>query len=364
MMLGSLLSATVLGALLVASTTALRLAVAPNATADAAMLPACRMLGTGGVGRIVAVGDIHGSAIGLREILLAANIIDSVDSCTWSTLALNKHTTLVQMGDLVDRGNEALEAWQCLDKLHETMPDDGNFIRIIGNHEMWWMENKLHMRNKEADTKEKVLTLVRRMKSQIASKELVGAHVIEVNNVPLLFVHAGYRATYLAASPTTDAKGLAVLFNDALTDSLKTCPKDWSPCDFDRYGELFQAGPERGGGHLGGPVWTDYSVLVADDVANGLLNSPWRWIQVVGHSAAYCDDGDESNGFPDMGHCPDLIRATADVESVCVDGGMVYGTRSYLEIDLSSGAMRAHEKEGLSTAWKVRQLNGPSLCAR
>jgi len=323
-------------------------------------LPACRLLRSDGVdsGRIVVVGDIHGSNVGLREILFAAGVVDSVDSCKWSTKEANRGTTLVQMGDLVDRGSEALEAWTCLDSLKASLPADGNgnVVRLIGNHEIWWLENRFHMINK-ADTKPKVLALVKRMKEQIANGELVGAHVVDVNAVPILFVHAGYRSTYLKASKSTDPRALATEFNEVLVECLKSCKADWEACPFDAYGELFQAGPERGGSHLGGPVWTDFQVLVSDDAANGRQRHTNEFVQIVGHSAASCDDGDDSNGYPDLGSCPELIRATGDIESVCVDGGMVYGTRSFLEINKAPGALLAHEKEGTTAEWKVRQLN-------
>ena len=342
--------------------------------AEPVELPACRMIGQESTtigGRIIVVGDIHGSNAGLREILAASGVIDSVESCTWSMSAKNRQTTLVQMGDLVDRGAEALEAWDCLDELYASIPSDvksngSSLVRIIGNHEVWWLENKFHMRHTKADTQERVLDIVRRMKNQINLGALVGAHVVEVNSVPLLFVHAGYRRSYLDSSEIKNAHGLAGKFNSVLGDVIRSCSnRDWKKCPFDLYeGELFQAGPERGGSHLGGPLWTDFKVLEEDDIKNGRSSSPFPFIQIVGHSAAYCDDGDDSNGFPDMGHCPELIRATVDVEAVCVDGGMTYGTRSFLEIVKDSGALLAHEKEGLSDAWKVRKLNSELVCSR
>lgn len=339
---------------------------------DNSNLPACRLLqqsSDGAVGRIVVIGDIHGSHRGLREILLAAQVIDSLESCTWSKKIANAATILVQMGDLVDRGDEASEAWQCLDELHATLPaaeHDKNkgskLVRIIGNHEVWWLENKFHMRNAAADTKAKVLQLVRQMKAQIISSELTGAFAININSVPLLFVHAGYRATYLAASPIRLAADLAEHFNGVLVDAMQHCSEDWVACPFDDYGELFQAGPERGGSNLGGPVWTDFRVLAKDDKLNGLSHNPNEYIQIVGHSAASCDDGDDTNGYPDMAHCGQLIRATDDVEAVCVDGGMYQGTRSFLEINITTGSMLAHEKDPQGTEWLARQINGVELC--
>jgi hypothetical protein len=268
------------------------------------------------------------------------------------------------MGDIVDRGDEALEAWECLDQLSATRPaEDGEVVRLIGNHELWWLENKFHMRNSKADTKDKVLKLVRSMKSQINQGELVGAKTIWVKGVPLLFVHAGYRATFLEASRAKGATALVDELNAALIDAMTHCSRDWKACPFDRYGELFEAGPERGGKFLGGPVWSDFAVLKSDDIKNGRGHSPQEFIQVVGHSAVHCDDGDDSNGWPDLAHCGALIRATEDVESVCVDGGMYQGTRSFLAVNTFSGALLAHEKDAEGSEWTTRQLNSFELCS-
>ena len=347
-------------------------------------LPACRMLressGGGKGGRIVVIGDIHGSNAGLKEILYCALVIDSTENCKWSKKEANKATSIVQMGDLVDRGEEATEAWDCLDELQASMPNDGEskMVRIIGNHEIWWLEGKIHMRAR-ADTHSKIKSLVRRMKSQIQSKDLVGAQVIDVNGVPILFVHAGYRTSYLKAEKIKEASGLAESFNKNLHDSLTAaCPPGDAPCDFDLYGELFQAGPERGGSGLGGPVWTDFNVLVADDKANGRSNCAHDFIQIVGHSSAVstCDDGDDSNGHlsaSDYDSCKELIRATGDCEAICVDGGMTYGLLSFLEINKTTGQMLAHEREPpyrrtpngseREPQWSVRILNDDKLCA-
>lgn len=333
-------------------------------------------------GRIVVIGDIHGTREGLHEILVQSNLVDVDDvDCTWSLRAANRETILVQMGDLVDRGAEALEAMQCLDRLYSSMKSQGadadgsNMIRIIGNHEVWWLEGRFHMRNKAADTKANVLAMVRMMKDQVARGEMVGAYTIAVNGVDLLFVHAGYRASYLAhledsgvPNARSAAQEVVRRLNEELPRVVSRCMGE-ALCDFDDDPELFQAGPERGGNHLGGPLWTDFRVLEDDDRRNGAAAHSNAWIQIVGHSATdSCDDGDDSNGYFDLAHCKELIRATRDMEAVCVDGGMVYGTRSYLEIDRASGRWVAHEGKhslhedgGLAMEWGRRELNS-RLC--
>jgi hypothetical protein len=50
-----------------------------------------------------------------------------------------------------------------------------------------------------------------------------------------------------------------------------------------------------------------------------------------------------------------LIRTTQGFASVCVDGGMYLGARTYLEIS-SSGDFYAHEEDGASEEWHTRNL--------
>jgi hypothetical protein len=99
--------------------------------------------------RIVAVGDVHGSLKGLLEVLYNANITMAPDKCEWRDQTLVHYmpaslssdsysppvgTVLVQMGDLVDRGPQALEAYECMQHLQRTAPDfDSKVVRLIGS---------------------------------------------------------------------------------------------------------------------------------------------------------------------------------------------------------------------------------------
>ena len=121
------------------------------------------------------------------------------------------------------------------------------------------------MRNLQADTKEKIGSLVDLMKRQILSGELRAAHVVRVHNEPVLFVHAGFRAKYLAylqqRSVDITPEGLAEYLNKQLVNKITRCRAANSACQFDD--EAFEAGPERGGDNIGGPFWTDFAVLKA-----------------------------------------------------------------------------------------------------
>jgi hypothetical protein len=81
-------------------------------------------------GRIVAVGDLHGDLSIWRDIAGAAGLIDSRGH--WS----GGRTTLVQVGDVVDRGPDSLGILRNLMQLQKEAPKQGGqVIVLVGNHE-------------------------------------------------------------------------------------------------------------------------------------------------------------------------------------------------------------------------------------
>lgn len=83
-----------------------------------------------GVNKIVAVGDLHGNFDGFVKILKSINIID--DKMHWT----GEDSHLVQMGDILDRGNDAKKIFDLLMKLEKEAEEAGGYIHVlIGNHE-------------------------------------------------------------------------------------------------------------------------------------------------------------------------------------------------------------------------------------
>lgn len=99
--------------------------------------PACRLAkGIQDTGetmqRIVAIGDIHGEADGFKNILRSAGII-AENECVWVPQD-GKGTLLIQVGDIVDRGPNALAAWECIKSLQAGAPEGSSVVRLVGNH--------------------------------------------------------------------------------------------------------------------------------------------------------------------------------------------------------------------------------------
>ncbi len=81
--------------------------------------------------RIVALGDIHGYAPGLEEILRKTGVIDTENH--WA----GGDTVLVQVGDLLDRGPEVRRVLDLMMRLqHEAPLAGGKVVVLLGNHEI------------------------------------------------------------------------------------------------------------------------------------------------------------------------------------------------------------------------------------
>ena len=81
--------------------------------------------------RVVAVGDVHGDLDALVSILQKAGIID--DQRRWS----GGNATLVQTGDILDRGAQDRQVMDLLMELEQEAPKGGGrVVVLLGNHEM------------------------------------------------------------------------------------------------------------------------------------------------------------------------------------------------------------------------------------
>ncbi|KAJ8538541.1 hypothetical protein K7X08_027762 [Anisodus acutangulus] len=81
--------------------------------------------------RLIAIGDLHGDFQKSKQAFKLAGLIDEHDKwCGGST-------TVVQIGDVLDRGGEELKILYFLEKLkREAVKVNGNLITMNGNHEI------------------------------------------------------------------------------------------------------------------------------------------------------------------------------------------------------------------------------------
>ena len=83
-----------------------------------------------GVEKIVAVGDIHGDFQKLSKILIETGLTD--DKLKWT----GGKTHLVQLGDVMDRGDHAKMVFDLIKRLETEAKEAGGMVHmLLGNHE-------------------------------------------------------------------------------------------------------------------------------------------------------------------------------------------------------------------------------------
>lgn len=81
--------------------------------------------------RVVAVGDLHGDLTATREILRLTGLIDEADRWRGGT------DRLVQLGDILDRGDEEREIIALLERIAREAQAAGGAVHVLnGNHEL------------------------------------------------------------------------------------------------------------------------------------------------------------------------------------------------------------------------------------
>jgi hypothetical protein len=136
------------------------------------------------------------------------------------------------------------------------------FLEYILDHEVWWINGYLHKRNMKTDTKDKVSKLISAIMSDVNSRNVVGAYVHMLQESPILFVHAGISSAFYKymqremypkdPSKKIPASAAAEYINTVVLQAISGCKK--FPCPEFTH-ELFEAGPDRGGKGIGGPLY-------------------------------------------------------------------------------------------------------------
>lgn len=141
------------------------------------------------------------------------------------------------------------------------------FITLFhfADHELWWLTGVYYKRHKEADTRQKVEEAIEIIVDDILSGKMVAARVLHLTSkqgkdIPVVFVHAGYHAKFLKyltnvaldeKNGVLDPEDIVKYTNKILVDTIKKCPR--YPCD-KFTDEIFEAGADRGGDNVGGPL--------------------------------------------------------------------------------------------------------------
>ncbi len=163
-----------------------------------------------GIGRVVAVGDIHGDFNRFVMVLRHAGLIDQ--SKNWC----GGKTHLVQTGDILDRGPDSRQVMDLIMKLEEQAPDQGGAVHfLLGNHESMLLAGDIrYVHPGEADSHGGLKEMIRNMRLTGRYGKWLLAHnaVMRINDA--LFLHAGISAEYSDYSPEqmNDAVRKAILF--------------------------------------------------------------------------------------------------------------------------------------------------------
>jgi hypothetical protein len=96
------------------------------------------------MGRLVAIGDLHGDLEKSKEALRLADLIDASDE--W----IGGSATVVQIGDVLDRGGDELKILYFLERLkRQAARTGGTVITMNGNHEIMNVEGDFRYVTKE-----------------------------------------------------------------------------------------------------------------------------------------------------------------------------------------------------------------------
>lgn len=262
--------------------------------------------------RIVAIGDVHGDLNGLKENLRQAGLIDINDNWIGGT------QTLVQVGDIVDRGPQAEEAWNYLGHLQKQARNaNGKVIRLIGNHELMWLEGDFRYAAPQ-DSSESKARVVKEITKNVQSCwnnvcDAQAAYISDDGKVA--FLHAGLveEMDQLLRKEIIANTGKAVheISNGDVIERINEITrKAFSFKDKPDFSHpIFNVGAGRGGKGVDGIFWADKPVLDS--------NAAQSLVQIVGHN-------------PPRGAAP--ISVDPNQRVVYADAGMLGGNRCFVEI--------------------------------
>ena len=211
---------------------------------------------------IVILSDAHGFYHSMSAVLIHAGLIDP--ELNWT----GKNTILIQMGDIIDRGQDYKAIDALVDLMQIQAPKQkGQVVRLLGNHEL-----EILKRNYFVTTLPywEVPAFRAKLIKDILSDKIQAAWAAR----GFLFTHAGcLNALFEILKKDLPKKitpqACAKLLNKILKESVKN--NDYSH-------PIFYVSKTRGGLHpFGGIFWTDINELL-----NNYSACPFK--QIVGHT--------------------------------------------------------------------------------
>ncbi len=275
--------------------------------------------------RRIVIGDVHGELAGLKEILLHAGLINDGDSWTGGG------SLLIQVGDVIDRGQYSLECIGLLRSLQNQAPEaGGQVVRLCGNHELMLLQGHYDYTNFSNPA-----SLAREIRDEVAAKTIAASF----SDGSRLYTHAGLRSavriavqdqsgakTAVGCSTRGGLKKLSDRLNNIFISSLKAEDLENHP--------IFHVDRVRGGRHeIGGIFWGDYTLIEGSIHAHDIP-------QIFGHTPTRKNS---------VNHCRGLKLIDIDTGMCRVYGG----NRVYLEI--GPGAEIIQHSKG-ETGWKQKVL--------
>ncbi|HUT85212.1 MAG TPA: metallophosphoesterase [Elusimicrobiales bacterium] len=129
----------------------------------------------------VAIGDLHGEYKGFIEILRHTKLIDK--SLDWKA----KNQILVQMGDVIDRGEFGLEVYDLLEKMQcQSLKFKSKVIRLLGNHELEILKKHYYLTTMNA---QEIETIRKKLVCDVLNKKVIAGFYKD----GYIFTHAGIR---------------------------------------------------------------------------------------------------------------------------------------------------------------------------
>lgn len=181
----------------------------------------------GGCERLVSIADLHGDFDHAVAILRVAELAEETEQDGTGSFPegsppfrrfrgvrwIGGNATLVQTGDIVDRGPEARDVYALFQELRRQAPESGGkVINLIGNHEVMNLMGQLHYVPPE-DTELFGGSTARR--EAFSSNGWVGRQILEDFRAVALeqgtiFVHAGVLPSHLKKHGSIEELDLAV----------------------------------------------------------------------------------------------------------------------------------------------------------